>query len=210
MISVPPNAPSTNGDGGSPPDAEIVRRVLEGRRDDYGLLVRRYHEQLFRFALGMVGDADAATDLVQDSLVKAYTTLDACRDPSRFGAWVYQILRNRCRDFLKNLRRAHETLDDHPGLVSRIGGPAEELEKGELRRALGNAVEQLPAAHREAFLLKHLEGYTYPEISEMLGASVSAVKMRVHRSRETLRSHLEGRVDTRGDVTFAASGSSSR
>lgn len=196
-------------DGGTgPSDADVVRRILDGDRGDFKVLIRRYQGRFHRFALGIVGDPDAATDLVQDSFVKAYADLESCRDPTKFEAWAYQILRNRCRDFLKNVRRDHETLDDHPQLVSRIAGPGEELERSELRRTLWDALATLPGAHREAFLLKHLDGHSYQEISEMLGASLSAVKMRVHRSREMLRSHLANRAGPGGDVTFSGPESS--
>jgi len=180
-------------DQSGPDDADVVARVLEGHREEYRILIQRYQERFHRFAFGMVDDPDAATDLVQDSFVKAYTNLDACRDPSQFESWAYQILRNRCRDYLKNIRRSHQSLEDSPALVSPMGKPAEDLERSELRRKLREALASLPGAHREAFLLKHLDGFTYQEISEQLGASLSAVKMRVHRSREMLQEHLEER-----------------
>lgn len=210
MIRLAGSGPSTNGDRRDPPDEVVVRRILNGDPEEYEVLVRRYQERLHRFALGMVGDPDAAGDLVQESLVTAYTNLENCRKPSRFGAWVHQILRNRCRDFLKNVRRSHEPLDDHPGLVTAIPGPAAELDRGEARRTLRGALAGLPDEHREAFLLKHLQGYSYPEIAEMVGASVSAVKMRVHRSREMLRSKLGSRAGRGSDVTIAPVRSSSR
>ncbi|MFW6206391.1 MAG: RNA polymerase sigma factor [Gemmatimonadota bacterium] len=187
-----------DGTGPSPSDEALVRRVLEGHSDDYGLLVWRYQERLHRFALGMVGDPDAAADLVQDAFVRAYRKLDSCTDPSGFHAWLFQIVRNRCRDFLKDLRRSHEALEDHPELVSPRPGPASRVERGEVRRALEDALAVLPASQREAFLLKHLDDHTYREISEMLNVSMSAAKMRVHRARDMLCSHID-----RKDVTLS-------
>lgn len=198
-----------------PDDAEVVQRVLDGDRDAYKTLIRRHQGRLHRFAMGMVKDGDASTDLVQDSFVKAYKSLEACRDPDKFGAWVHQILRNRCRDFLKNIRRDHEPLGDHPTLMSRMNDPESDLERSELRRRLESALDQLPSTHREAFLLKHLEGRTYREMQEMLGASRSALKMRVHRAREDLRSILgpgggeEPGEEAADDVTSTAARSSS-
>lgn len=209
------SAQRENGSGGGreasrPPDGEIVRRVLDGRHDDYGLLVRRYQGRLHGFALGMVGDADAAADLVQESFVKAYTRLESCREPSKFESWIFQIVRNRCRDYLKNVRRSNARLDDLPDLVSRRAGPDGDLARSELRRSLRDALETLSDSHREAFLLKHLHGHSYQEISEMLDASVSAVKMRVHRSREALRDHLTRAVGPDGDVTWGDAEPSSK
>ena len=201
------------GDRFGPSDPDVIRRVLDGHRDEYKVLIRRYQERFHRFAHGMVDDYDAATDLVQDSFVKAYTSLESCENPARFESWAYQILRNRCRDYLKNIRRSHERLDDRPGLISEIGRPEADLDRSELRRMLRDALACLPGAHREAFLLKHLHGHTYPEIAEMLGASESAVKMRVHRSRELLQAHIEKQTESRArarhDVTGQADRSSS-
>lgn len=187
----------TRGAGAGRPDEAVVRRVLDGHSGDYGLLVRRYQERLHRFALGMVGDPDAAADLMQDAFVRAYRNLESCTDPSGFRAWLFQIVRNRCRDFLKDVRRSHEALEDHPELVSPRPGPASRVERGEVRRTLEDALAVLPASHREAFLLKHLDDHTYREISKMLDISTSAAKMRVHRAREMLRAHIE-----RKDVTL--------
>jgi RNA polymerase sigma-70 factor, ECF subfamily len=177
-------------DGGIP-DSALVQRILAGFQEDFEVLVRRYQDRFHRFALGMVDDHDAAADLVQESFVRMYTKLKSCTDPARFESWAFQILRNRCRDYLKNVRRGHQRLEAGPSLTSSIGTPEPDLERSELRRALRGALAELPEGHREAFLLKHLEDHTYEEIAERLGTSTSAVKMRVHRSREMLRKALD-------------------
>jgi RNA polymerase sigma-70 factor, ECF subfamily len=174
-------------------DHEIVRRVLGGNRDAYATLVVRHQEPLFRFALGMLGSADAASDIVQDSFVKAYSSLDRCRDPRRFGAWVHRIVRNRCVDHLKSARRRLST-DDLLGLVDERPGAEDSVYRDEVRRALVLALRTLPDAQREAFLMKHLQDCSYDEMSEVLGASISALKMRVKRAREALQGVLIDRL----------------
>lgn len=173
-----------------PSDAEVVARVLAGDQEHYALLVRRYQEMLYRHALGMVGDPDAAADLVQDSLVKGYTSLSRCQDPARFGAWVFRILRNRCLDYLKDRRRGNQSLEDEASFAVASDDPDLDLDRAEARRAVTTALEALPEAQREAFLLKHVDGRSYEEMEEMLGASVSALKMRVKRAREALQALL--------------------
>jgi RNA polymerase sigma-70 factor, ECF subfamily len=177
-------------DGGLP-DSALVQRILAGFREDFEVLVIRYQHPFHRFACGMVDDQDAAADLVQESFVTMYTKLKSCTDPARFESWAFQILRNRCRDYLKNVRRGHQRLEASPSLTSSIGMPEPDLERSELRRTLRRALAELPEGHREAFLLKHLEGHTYEEIAERLDTSTSAAKMRVHRSREMLREALD-------------------
>lgn len=175
-------------------DGEEIRRVLGGETARYEVLVRRYQETLYRHARGMVGDADAATDLVQESFVKAYTRLGTC-DPDRFGAWVHRIVRNRCKDWLKSRRRRDlSLLPDSPHAAPAADEPGFALEASETGRAVSDALSRLPPAQREAFLLKHVEGLSYEEMAELLGAGVSAMKMRVMRAREALQELLRDRV----------------
>jgi RNA polymerase sigma-70 factor, ECF subfamily len=175
-----------------PTDAAVVRRVAAGERDLYALLVTRYQAQLYRHALGMVGDPDAAADLVQDSFLKGYTSLAHCGEPDRFGAWIFRILRNRCLDYLKDRRRQTVPLEEATAFAPGRDGPERQLEQAELRRSLASALAALPAPQREAFLLKHVDGLSYEEMAELLGASVSALKMRVMRAREAMQVLLSG------------------
>jgi RNA polymerase sigma-70 factor (ECF subfamily) len=173
------------------PDREVVARVAGGERDAFRLLVRRYQDMLFRHALRMTGEHDVAADLVQASFVKAYTNLARCRDPERFGAWLYRILANACKDHLKSKRRKDVSIDDQTHIADLGVSPAADLERAQLRTQLNRAVAALPDSLREAFIMKHVEGRSYEEMAELLETSVPALKMRVHRAREALKEHLE-------------------
>jgi RNA polymerase sigma-70 factor, ECF subfamily len=168
------------------PTEEIVARVLAGDVEQYAELVRRYQERLYRHALGMVRDADAAADLVQDSFVSAYSKLEGCRDTARFGTWLLQIVRNRCLDYLKERRRKDVPLAAHHDSAAAAGGPEYDLDRSATHAAVERALAALPDAQREAFLLKHVQELTYDEMAEVVDASVSALRMRVLRARETL------------------------
>ncbi len=173
-------------------DGEVVARVLGGDRDAYRTLVRRYQDTLFGHALRLTADRDTAADLTQAALVKAYTELRRCREPERFGAWLFRILSNACKDHLKSRRRRDVTLDDaRAGNAPGRSDPGLEVERAELGAALQSALARLPDALREAFLLKHVEGMPYEEMTVLLGVSIPALKMRVHRAREALKAMLE-------------------
>lgn len=174
-------------------DATVVQRVLAGDRHMFGLLVARHQDLLYRHALRMTREADAAADLVQAAFVKAYAQLGRCRDPARFGAWAFRILANQAKDWLKNRRRRDVSLDTTP-VGERIESeqdPADDLERSELRGVLDAALAQLPPGLREAFVLKHVEGFAYEEIAVMMNVSVPALKMRVHRARQMLQDALQ-------------------
>jgi RNA polymerase sigma-70 factor, ECF subfamily len=171
-------------------DEELVGRVLAGESDAYEVLVRRYQARLYRHALGMVLDGDVAADLVQDAFVNAFRRLDRCRDRSSFGTWIFRILRNRCLDYLKERRRKDLPLDDHHDLEAVGDGPESNFERSVLGDVIERALGQLPETQREAFLLKHVHDLTYEEIAEVVGASESALRMRVLRAREMLQTLL--------------------
>jgi len=169
-------------------DQEIIQRVLRGSRDAFEILVVRYSDPLYRHALAMTGSPDVAEDILQASFIKAYQHLGEVR--GRFDAWVFRIVANACKDWLKNIRRTHVSYeeDDQP---SGFATPEEELDRDELRSDLEQALDSLPLSLREAFIMKHVEGRSYEEMAELLSTTVGALKMRVHRARESLQHLLE-------------------
>ena len=169
-------------------DQAIITRVLQGHREEFTVLVKRYADPLYRHALCMTGSPDVAEDILQVSFVKAYQHLAEVR--GRFDAWVFRIVANGCKDWLKNIRRTHLSYeeDDQP---STYATPDEDLDRSELRSDLDRALAALPASLREAFVMKHVEGRSYEEMADLLGTTVGALKMRVHRAREALQVLLE-------------------
>ena len=172
-------------------DSDVVGAILDGDTEAFAVLVRRYQDVLYAHAFRMVGGGDEAADLVQRALVAGYRRLATCREPSRVGGWLFRILANLCRDHLRDRRRRDISLDVLPPLRAGDEGPDGDARRVELGARLRSALDRLDEGHREAFLMKHLEGRRYGEMSELLGVSVPALKMRVHRARDELRELLE-------------------
>ncbi|MDQ3674010.1 MAG: sigma-70 family RNA polymerase sigma factor [Gemmatimonadota bacterium] len=169
-------------------DQEVIARVLSGNKDAFGILITRYSDPLYRHALGMTGSPDVAEDILQASFIKAFQHLGEVR--GRFDAWVFRIVANSCKDWLKNIRRTHVSYDedDQPSTYST---PEEEMDRNELRTDLEYALARLAPSLREAFVMKHVEGRSYEEMALLLETTVGALKMRVHRAREALQQLLE-------------------
>ena len=169
-------------------DQDVITRVMAGDRDSFAMLIGRYIDPLYRHALGMTGSPDVAEDILQTSFIKAYHHLGEVR--GRFDAWLFRIVANGCKDWLKNIRRTHLSYDedDQP---SGFASPDEDLDRTELRTDLDSALSQLAPSLREAFIMKHVEGRSYEEMADLLGTTVGALKMRVHRAREALQALLE-------------------
>jgi RNA polymerase sigma-70 factor (ECF subfamily) len=169
-------------------DQQIITSVLAGDRDAFSVLIHRYSDPLYRHAMGMTGSPDVAEDILQQSFIKAFNHLGEVR--GRFDAWLFRIVANGCKDWLKNIRRTHVSYeeDDQP---SPYATPDEDLDRSELRTDLDAALARLNASLREAFVMKHVEGRSYEEMADLLGTTVGALKMRVHRAREALQALLE-------------------
>ena len=170
-------------------DGVVVRRVLQGDAELYRVLVERYRGQFGRYAVGMLGDRDSAADAMQEALIRAYDSLDTCRNPDRFGAWFFRILTNQCHNALARRRPTAELDSVDPPGDDRADRP---LERAELAQAIERALQGLTAEQREAFVMKQVDARTYEEMAELLGVGVDALKMRVHRARDALRTSLGG------------------
>jgi RNA polymerase sigma-70 factor (ECF subfamily) len=174
-------------------DAVTIERVLAGDTQQFAQLVKRYQGPLYRHAVGMVLDHDVAADMVQDSFIRAYTQLASCRDRRRFRSWIFQTLRNRCLDYLKEARRRNVPLEYAEAVIDPAGDPVAAVQRARLRADLEQALARLQPAQREAFVMHYVEGVPYETMAELLDASVSALKMRVLRAREALAAALGGR-----------------
>jgi RNA polymerase sigma-70 factor (ECF subfamily) len=171
-------------------DASIVAAVLAGNVDAFAMLVTRYRDAYTRFATRMLGSAEDADDALQSAFVRAFRKLDRCRDPDRFGAWLYQIVINECRTLMARRDRRDRRLirEEDTSQQAAAPPPPDQALRSEIQRAL----DQLDARQREAFVLKHIEELSYEEMTELTGLGESALKMRVKRACDRLRELLEG------------------
>ena len=181
-------------------DGDVIERVLSGETQAFAQLVNRYQAVLYRYAVSIVLDHEVAADMVQDAFVRAYTSLRSCRDRTRFRAWLFQTLRHRCLDHLKEPRRRDVRLEDTNPIPDGADGPGALVERQRLRTDIARALARLPEAQREAFILHYVEGVPYDTMADLLDASVSALKMRVLRAREALAGALQSRDVTEPSV----------
>jgi RNA polymerase sigma-70 factor (ECF subfamily) len=168
-----------------------VRAVLAGDHDSYAVLVSRYKDALYRYAERMTGHIDEAEDIVQQAFINGFKNLDRCRNPERIGGWLFRIAVNLCKDQLKGRAKREVSLEVAGPLQASERLPEAGAERAEMRGKIYRALQSLSNEHREAFLLKHVEGWSYEEMAEKLEISVSALKMRVHRARGHLQDMLE-------------------
>jgi RNA polymerase sigma-70 factor (ECF subfamily) len=170
----------------------VIRKCLAGDPDQYAVLVDTYKDMAYNIAFRMLGDADAAKDMAQESFIAAYNALGDFKFNAKFSSWLYRIVMNKCRDYY---RAGRETIPVDE-ICEFVEGSDRSPEQAASCRQAGDAVQhalnRLPPDYREVIILKHIEGLDYQEIADSLGVSVSALKVRAHRGREMLRKLLEG------------------
>lgn len=173
-------------------DSEIIERVLEGDVEAFGILVERYQHEFAAYAKYMMGSADEAADVVQESLVRAYRSLRRCRERANFKGWLFRIVSNQCKTHVTRRRRQAEMFSETAEEPVAPDDPDREAQAEELRRQVHEALQELPTEQREPLVLRYVEGWSVSEIAQFVGASVSAVKMRLLRARSALRERFEG------------------
>lgn len=144
---------------------------------------------LRRFARALVGHPERADDLVQDTLERALTRLDSYTPGTNMRAWLFTILRNA---HINELRRARTTTAPDETLEALSPPVPAGQEHGLAMRDLHRALAQLTPEMREVLLLIGLEGMSYEEAADVLGAKVGTVKSRLCRGREALRRLMDG------------------
>lgn len=182
-------------------DEEAVRRVLDGEREAFRILVDRYAPVVFAVARRYCEDPAEAEDLAQEVFIRAYAGLEGFRGEAKFSSWLYRIATNRCRDHLRQ-REAMERARGDPEVnlpgsewaADRFIGPERELERKELARRLQWALGELSPDYAVPFLLKYEQGLSYREMARRLDVRAGTLKVRVHRARARLRELLEGHV----------------
>ncbi len=171
-------------------DEEVIKLVLAGEREAYGIIVERYQKVIFNLMYRMCGSIEEASDLTQDVFVKAYEKLASFKEGKRFFPWLYAIGINRAKNFLRDSKvRATVSVDNFERQTSSTHILHEEdkiCNRLDIQRVY-KALQEIPYEYREAVILRYREGCSLQDIADALGISLSAAKMRVYRGLEKLK-----------------------
>lgn len=176
-------------------DHEIVRKVLEGDKDAFRYLQKKYHRLITSAVRRVIQKPHDVEDLVQDTFIKAYTALPSYRAEFSFSAWLYRIASNSCIDYLRRRRLPTFSID------KPIGGDDGEFSlelpdneevadikmmSGEKKKILEQAVASLPEKFQIVVRLRHEEDLDYQQIADILQLPIGTVKAHLFRARKRL------------------------
>jgi RNA polymerase sigma-70 factor (ECF subfamily) len=193
------------------PDEVLMADVGGGDELAFNMLVERYGRPLLNFIYRFVGDCQLARDLYQETFLRVYRAARSYHPARKFSTWLFQIAANLCIDELRRRRvarlletnlgvdrapeglaaltEAHAALP-HDWQSGAVEDPAQMAERKELSERVQAAIQALPADARVVLILRHYQGLSYQEISEIVHCPVGTVKSRLHYALQALKPRL--------------------
>jgi RNA polymerase sigma-70 factor, ECF subfamily len=175
-------------------DEELLALFRQGRRDAFGVLVRRYEGELYGYLRRYLGDGELAEDVFQNTFIQVFTKLDQYEKGRPVRPWLYTIATHQAIDALRRQGR-HQAVSldqereelagaDMPQLLglleSRGPGPLEQLQGDERRQLVRASVDRLPDFLRQVVVLAYFQSLKYKDIADILDIPVGTVKSRLH------------------------------
>jgi len=199
--------PAAGGPQGA--EAELVARLKQRDGRAFEQVVREQGPRMLGLARRLVRDDDGARDVVQDAFLSAFRAIDGFSAEARLSTWLHRIVVNTALMKLRSRRRRPEepidallpTFKDDGHHAVQFGAwpdPEEALARREAREAVRRAVDRLPESYRSVLVLRDLEQMSTADAARALGLTENAVKIRLHRARQALRTLLDERF-RRGD-----------
>lgn len=200
------------------PDADLVASARAGDASAFEIIMRRNNRLLFRAARGVVPDDAEAQDVVQETYLRAFTSLDSFRGDAALSTWLVRIAINiavsaqRKRGRLVQMEDSEEPAAEpsRENLMSLRTADSESpdamAERGQMREILQAAIERLPAIYRSVFILRAIEDMSVEETAFCLDVSNDVVKTRFLRARTMLRANLAVQATPYLHATFAFAG----
>lgn len=185
------------------PDDALVRRVLSGEEDVYGVIVRRYQARIVAHVARMIGSREEGLDLTQEIFLKVFQALDRYNSQFKFSTWLFRIAGNAAIDYLRKKRPRTVPLElptqdgsrpSSPEYRSGDLDPYARLRNVERGDAISRAIAELPPDFRELITLRHFGGLSYEEIAEIKEMPLGTVKNKLFRARAVLKDRLSGEL----------------
>jgi RNA polymerase sigma factor (sigma-70 family) len=180
------------------PDAELVALARCGDKAAFGYLIERHQAMVHQLTRKIVGEPYLAQELAQETLLQAYLSLPDLRDAARFRSWLYGIAINVCKSHLRSQKIDYLSLEslmggmyiDAAGWVDAPPDPQAVAEARDLQARILTAINTLSPKNRTATLLFYYDQLSVAEIATLVGVSVTAIKGRLHKSRQHLKAQL--------------------
>jgi RNA polymerase sigma-70 factor (ECF subfamily) len=184
-----------SGENNAEIDKQLVKRVQEGDKRAFDLLVMKYQHKIIALVSRYVYDKDEANDISQEAFIKAYRALPRFRGDSAFYTWLYRIAINTAKNHIVSRGRRPPDVDidvadaqyfEGENKLHDLGNPENNLAREEIDAVIKAVLDQLPVDLRVALTLREFEDMSYEEISVVMDCPVGTVRSRIFRAREAI------------------------
>jgi len=181
-------------------DKELIARTIEGEKEAFELIIRKYQQSLLNYIGRMVGERELALDFTQEVFIKTYSSLKTYQPQYKFSTWLFKIASNFVIDFWRKKKIDAFSLDEMQSwgsnssllqFASNEKSIAQKFEISELKKKIEEVLEEVPAPLREVFIWRHINELSYGEMAEIKGLPVGTIKNRVFQAKELIRKLLE-------------------
>lgn len=180
-------------------DEELILEFQQNRTQRaFEIIVQRYKNPLTNYVFRFLGDYEACSDVVQETMIKVYRYKDTYSSVAKFSTWIYTIAGNLARtEYRRRRRRQFFSISDYGeehkpfDLPDEVYRPDVMTDSGIKEEIIQNALTKVKDVYREAVILRDIEGMSYEEIAEILGVNEGTVKSRINRGRAQLQELLK-------------------
>ena len=183
-------------------DEEIVARILNGEKQLYEELIRKYNQRLYRIGRSIVNDDDEVEDIMQTTYLNAYINLAVFKNNSSFSTWLTKILINESLLRKKRKAKLEQILIEKQDVGHHTETPLAGLMNTELKILLEKSIAILPEKYRLVFVMREVEEMSTIETMETLNITESNVKVRLSRAKGLLRDSLSRQYKYSGVYDF--------
>jgi RNA polymerase sigma-70 factor (ECF subfamily) len=184
-------AQSATGWAGTEPESLWIQQIAGGDRDAFEKLYKAYAARLFRYLFSMLGDANAAEELVNDVMVAAWKGAGQFRGQSKPSTWLFGIAHHKALNELRRRQPQVVDIEEASEVASTAEGPDTAVRRRSLEQTVRGALQTLSPEHREVMELTFYQGLSYQEIAEIMQCPVNTVKTRMFYARKKLQEALE-------------------
>ncbi len=182
----------------APTDEELISRFQQGDNYAFDLLVKRYKDPLLNFVYRFVGDKEEAEDIVQETFLRLFKNKHYYREIAKFSTWIYTIAGNLAKTELRRRKRRKLLSISHfmssekdYDIPDEDSNPEREANTVITDKIIQKAIDKLSPKFKQVIILRDIQGFSYEEISEIVGIPLGTVKSRVNRARLKLQEDLQ-------------------
>ncbi len=181
-------------------DEEVIKDILKGDKDAFGVLIYRFEKKLFRYINRFVYDINEAEDLMQIVFIKAYTNLNGFNFNYKFSPWIYRIAHNEIVNYIKKKQRNKIIFDVDWDIVMPLNvgrNIDEEIDLNNLERWLKNDIAKIPDKYKEVLVLYYFEEMPYKEIADIIKIPIATVGVRIRRAKDLIRKNYNKHINNK-------------